>query len=1193
MIRSFIRTALIFLVVITCTLWITLQTERAQNWAKKSIERALKKELNVDVRVGSVNAIAPFYFRINDISCSNPSLTIGSISLIPNWFGFLIGNVSFFYIQVVELDLRHVQVSNTQKTFAPLIPSMPIHVWSCSVHKLFLPYTYTNVFTNDLQDDIDTGLYFDLFSSIHTNPKAKTLSAQLTCRPTAQDFSIATATVALDIDKEESLLAFDIDAKRASAGSVFIDLPCDSLQFSSTVSGKTLQILDALCDTDPLTNPSLAGTWQLSLIKKTAPTAFARHFRLDAKGTLAMPERFSINFDTTEIACQEINPRIRDRNLGADQNPSEYATQIPLDGSLHMNLKRLPQTATYAISLSTPLIAYNDHVIRPLDITLDIGRTASDWQTAINLNATLQTPQRAPIQMHLSSRVTTDLASYATLADAEVSLGDMTLAGNLDIFFFPLQLSGRIVNTSRDMSAIFAALGIQAQGSGDLECRFTSQTTQTLNQTISIHAALDTINGQEFALDQACLDLHGTGIFPDICLQLDAKAHKLYTKHVTVDSITASLTHPYNHNQASTFSLQLLADTVNGPYKLASSGSFDTDTFQLDTVRLSACGKELVNKNPICCTTTDQKSVLSGFSLYCDERAALSAEARLDKDSLSCQMTLDNFPLPFFSPLHSATLFGSCSGRLELYGKYQSPQFHLQLSTSDLSIWPAYDGYVQPQMALLELDAAHGVCSLDATIQNPEAKSPLRLQLSLPFAFSLNPFSYTITPSQSINGILQGQFSLDSLFGPKRPDEEEVGGTINSALSIQGTYDKPHLSGEVGLDKGRLTLRPLNCRLSDISTGIAFDKNTARIDHFSCSDSLQGSMSLTGIISFTDILQPTYSIDAEMNDFVLVDLDDAYVKARGPFAIKGTSHEALLSGSCSVDTAKLAIAPSDDMDVPKLDLTYINKIDETRPFQTQPFQLRYDLNFDLAKNGRIVGSGLDSEWHGAMHLGGENRQISLEGKLETLRGTFTLGDKVFTLTRGSVDFRGPLARSELAVVAGREMPHLSAQIILKGPIEAPKIYLQSIPSMKEKEILSWILFDKGTNEISPVQGLQLAQAVIRLRNGTSFDVVDKIRSQFGLDRLDFGQKTTLGPKAAPQALDDPTGVAPMGHMPNEVSFQVGKYISDGVMVTLTKDITTEVNRIGIEAEVTNNITAEANVGDDAETQISLKWKYRY
>src|SRR5690606_30756378 len=140
--------------------------------------------------------------------------------------------------------------------------------------------------------------------------------------------------------------------------------------------------------------------------------------------------------------------------------------------------------------------------------------------------------------------------------------------------------------------------------------------------------------------------------------------------------------------------------------------------------------------------------------------------------------------------------------------------------------------------------------------------------------------------------------------------------------------------------------------------------------------------------------------------------------------------------------------------------------------------------------------------------------------------------------------------------------------IAKGPIKKPELSFRSNPPLPQREILSWILFNRGASEISPFQGSQLSESITNLStNQEGPDILSKIRSTLKIDRFEICRN----PK----------------NDNNEVNVHVGKYISDNVLISVIKS---DVNRLAIEATITERIKLQAQVGDDSQGQLLLKWK---
>ena len=77
------------------------------------------------------------------------------------------------------------------------------------------------------------------------------------------------------------------------------------------------------------------------------------------------------------------------------------------------------------------------------------------------------------------------------------------------------------------------------------------------------------------------------------------------------------------------------------------------------------------------------------------------------------------------------------------------------------------------------------------------------------------------------------------------------------------------------------------------------------------------------------------------------------------------------------------------------------------------------------------------------------------------------------------------------------------------------ISLSSIPELPQEEVLSRLLFDRSVGSLSPLQAVQLIDAIARFTGVTSgSSMFDRIRRATGLDDLDVRQNaagaTTVG-----------------------------------------------------------------------------------
>lgn len=1182
MIRSFIRACFIFLAVITISLWFSLQINTTQKWAKNSISRALQKELGIQVHIGKVQGLAPFYLTLENISCQDPELSIGSFTIVPNWFGFLLANSSFFYIGLHDVDLSHVQTASKSSSFTDLLPKTPIHIWAFRISYLTLAKEYNTPFLNDFNDDIDAGLRFTIFADAHWRPKNQTLSSSISVTPKAANTGLGTFSAAIRADKERTRITTSIKAVQPKAGSVFISLPCDTLDFSSDLSAKTSELLSAWTTTQSFA--PLQGSWKLSGTKKEEPSLLSPSIRFEVAGSIDIPATGPISVATTGVQCAELFPSIGDYRqttpLGIDaQKKQNPINDIPVSGTISAKVDA--QTLDHmTLSLSTSQITVQDKRFEPIDLVLECDASKSDWQGLFSLNASLQNGAK----ITANTRWKSDMHTNLDLSEIDCEFAKQKILGNLNMHFFPFQIAGSLKSSSADSAPLFSLFGLEASGSTRLSCQFAAD-PDSLSQTATVDIDCENIKTDSFHLESANLTLHSEGLFPKPTVDIHATVSNVETKQGALEQLKAETTLYLDNKQESLFSLHATGHSVNGPYALTCLGAYKDTYASINTLQLVSNNQMLHIQEPI----QIHPNKIIPFDLFVNDKTVLTASFEKTATTVSSEVLFCDLPIQFLNPILPHTLFGTISGQFELSGHYNNPKAHLSLATSDLSFWPLHETRFEPQMASIQLTHADRSCTIQAQVQNLHSQSPLSLSVTLPVSFSLAPFSFSTHKDKPIQGTLKGALDLDTIFNS---EDEDFGGTALFDLRASGTIHKPYLFGTFGMQHGKWRMPALNAELFDINANVSFKKNVATLDSFTCKDNQLGELSGSGALFFSSLEKLHYELLATLKNYDIVKRDEAHVTSSGSIKLTGSLNEAHLTGSLPVVQAKLLLTPQ-KQDVPKLDITYKNMPEALLPIRQDPFLFNFDLEIDLPKNGLIYGLGLESLWQGKVQLTGQNKNIFLSGKIESHSGTFTFADKMFKIKKGSVDFRGALEKSHLFVVANHEVADILAQIILKGPLDSPKLSLQSTPPMKEKEILSWILFNKSASEISPMQGLQLAQHLMKLQNGSNADIINKIKESLGLDRIDFGTKGQIGPQPNGQGIGGANGVVLQESMPNEVSFQVGKYISDGVMVTLSKDVTNEVNRVGVEACVAGNITAEANVGDNAETQVSLKWKVRY
>ena len=131
--------------------------------------------------------------------------------------------------------------------------------------------------------------------------------------------------------------------------------------------------------------------------------------------------------------------------------------------------------------------------------------------------------------------------------------------------------------------------------------------------------------------------------------------------------------------------------------------------------------------------------------------------------------------------------------------------------------------------------------------------------------------------------------------------------------------------------------------------------------------------------------------------------------------------------------------------------------------------------------------------------------------------------------------------------------------------------------------MALLLLGKPAGSLTPLELLDVARAVATLSGnslgGGGLDVVDKARRALGLDVLTIDTSTGAG--------DNAKGIT------DSASLSAGRYVTDNVYVGVKQGAQTGSSALQLEIELTPNITATTEVGEQAGSSAGINWKWDY
>ena len=150
--------------------------------------------------------------------------------------------------------------------------------------------------------------------------------------------------------------------------------------------------------------------------------------------------------------------------------------------------------------------------------------------------------------------------------------------------------------------------------------------------------------------------------------------------------------------------------------------------------------------------------------------------------------------------------------------------------------------------------------------------------------------------------------------------------------------------------------------------------------------------------------------------------------------------------------------------------------------------------------------------------------LSVTGSFDSINGTYAFQGRRFDVVpASSINFRGDL-NPEIYITVTRIIQGVETRVSLFGPMRQPELRLASTPPLDESDVLSLIIFNTSTNQLTGPQQQQLLVRAGTLAAGfLAGQVLSAVQSEVGLDILELetggdfgtGPKVTVGEEIAP------------------------------------------------------------------------------
>ncbi len=781
---------------------------------------------------------------------------------------------------------------------------------------------------------------------------------------------------------------------------------------------------------------------------------------------------------------------------------------------------------------------------------------------------------------------TLQLRSDFTLDQPRLSLANLRLtgpttelAGGAEVALDTRLATGSLGGRIGDLAALEPWTGQNLRGSVDLDARLDASTGR---QDASLQVAVDDIGGDFGTLRQARIEASVVDVMDRLGVDATVAASgfsqpapggvslEAATVRITGDRSLLDLQADAQGDMDGPFNVRTRARAdVMGPARVVYLDELD-GIFQAQSIRLLSPATMRLDGGVL---DIDQLDLRIG-----DARIQGNLNLDQPRNRALAALVVETLPMAMLADLGGPPLRGDLTGRLDLEGSLAAPVIQGGIAIAGLQL--ADPDQATGVSAEVAVDLSLGPAGL-ATAARVQGlgDGPILAELRVPMRLSLQPFAFDLRQTAPLDGRLTAQSRLEPLAAVAALDGQQIEGNLDLDLRLAGTVAAPVVSGRLDIANGRVADAASGIILTDVVIALVGDGDRLEIERFRARDQAGGRLDLTGGIAIDPDAAFPYRFELTTRELRVLDSDLGRATVSVDIVSEGSARGGETSGRISVPRADLRIPAGGGIQPVVLDVEERGAPPRPAPPPAPPPGERYamllDLEVDMPARIFVRGRGLDSEWGGNLRITGSTREPVILGSIDYRRGFLDFLDRRFDIREGSVTFTGgtpPVPLVDLEAAATTRT--MTGVVRVTGPATDPEFALTSEPELPQDEVLSQLLFDRGTQGLTPVQGVRLAAAVARLEGGGGFDAMEAIRDVTGLDVLDLGN-AEFGDDAA------------------ETTATAGRYVADNVFIAVDQGLSTGATRGRVEIEILRNVTVRGEVDNLSRSGVGIEWSMDY
>ncbi|MBL8443289.1 MAG: translocation/assembly module TamB domain-containing protein [Zoogloeaceae bacterium] len=459
---------------------------------------------------------------------------------------------------------------------------------------------------------------------------------------------------------------------------------------------------------------------------------------------------------------------------------------------------------------------------------------------------------------------------------------------------------------------------------------------------------------------------------------------------------------------------------------------------------------------------------------------------------------------------------------------------------------------------------------------------------------------WRVAPNAPLNGQLN--LSMPSIAWLSRLVQAELalGGSVSADLTLAGTAAKPVPSGRLVGNELSVVLLDQGVSLSGGELLAEFDPDRVRLTRleFVSANTVQpadrrvpfadltvepGRLLASGAI---ELESGAGSFAFNADRFPVLQRPDRWMLLSGQGVATSTWTSLDLDADFAVDSAFVEFS-----DTPPPSLSDDVVIAQPTVEETAGgLKVTADVRVSLGENLYLSGFGLQTRLTGGLRLRvRDGEPLNATGSVSTVGGVFAGYGQNLTITRGLINFQGPIDNPGLNIVALRTGLVVEAGVSVSGTARRPLIRLVSEPNVPDAEKLSWIVLGRAPDSGSGGDMALLLPAAQALLGEDGIPA--QLSRSLGFDEFGIGQGELGGVTRTPTSRVVGGGSRVSGGDGGQV-LRLGKRLTSDMSLAFEQSLGGAESLVKLSYQLTRRLSWVLRSGADVSSDIYYTISFR-